>query len=53
VHSLLILPGLEEADMLAARLETIGNIHSDGRPILGLDCKDLLEIMLETTPEGA
>ena len=52
VHSLLILPGLEEADMLAARLETIGNIHSDGRPILGLDCKDLLEIMLETTPEG-
>ncbi len=38
--------------MLAARLETIGNIHSDGRPILGLDCKDLLEIMLETTPEG-
>lgn len=52
VHSLLILPGLEEADMLAARLEIIGNIHSDGRPILGLDCKDLLEIMLETTPEG-
>ena len=27
--------------MLAARLEIIGNIHSDGRPILGLDCKDL------------
>lgn len=38
--------------MLSARLELIGNIHSDGRPILGLDCRDLLEIMLETTPEG-
>ena len=25
------------------RLEAIGNLHSDGRPILGLDCRDLLE----------
>ena len=52
VHSLLILPGLEEARALAGRLELIGNIHSDGRPILGLPCRDLLEIMLETCPEG-
>ena len=48
----MLLPGLEEADMLSARLELIGNLHSDGRPILGLDCRDLLEIMLETVPEG-
>ena len=52
VHNLLILPGLEEADRLSARLEEIGNIHSDGRPILGLDCRDLLEILLETVSEG-
>jgi len=52
VHSLLLLPGLEEADALARRLELIGNIHSDGRPILGLPCHDLLEIMLETSPKG-
>lgn len=52
VHSLLILPGLEAADALAGRLELIGNIHSDGRPILGIPCRDLLEIMLETCPEG-
>ncbi|MCI9336851.1 MAG: UvrD-helicase domain-containing protein [Lachnospiraceae bacterium] len=52
VHSLLVLPGLEEAEMLARRLELIGNIHSDGRPILGIPCRDLLEIMLETAPEG-
>ena len=52
VHNLLILPGLEAADQLSARLEEIGNIHSDGRPILGLDCRDLLEILLETVPEG-
>lgn len=52
VHSLLLLPGLEAAEALARRLELIGNIHSDGRPILGIPCRDLLEIMLETCPEG-
>lgn len=52
VHSLIILPSLEDADRLSAKLEVIGNIHSDGRPILGLSCHDLLEIMLEVCPEG-
>lgn len=31
VHSLILLPGFREADAFAARLEKIGNIHSDGR----------------------
>lgn len=52
VHSLILLPGLKEAERLSARLESIGNIHSDGRPILGLSCHDLLELMLEICPEG-
>ncbi len=52
VHNVILLPGLEEAGRLSARLEAIGNIHSDGRPILGLDCRDLLEILLDTCPEG-
>lgn len=52
VHSLILLPSLEDAEKLAAKLETIGNIHSDGRPILGLSCHDLLEIMLEISPQG-
>ena len=52
VHSLILFPGLEDADMIAAKLETIGNIHSDGRPILGLDCHDLLEIILELCPRA-
>ncbi len=52
VHSLILLPGLEDADVISARLETIGNIHSDGRPILGLDCHDLLEIVLELCPRA-
>lgn len=52
VHNLILLPGLEEAETLAQKLEVIGNLHSDGRPILGLDSRDLLEITLETCPEA-
>lgn len=52
VHHLLLLPSLEAADELSARLEAIGNIRSDGRPILGLDSRDLLELTLETCPEA-
>jgi uncharacterized protein (TIGR00375 family) len=50
VHSVILLPRLSDAELLAKKLETIGNIHSDGRPILGLDCHDLLEITLELCP---
>jgi len=50
VHSVILLPSLAAADALAKRLEAIGNLHSDGRPILGLDCRDLLEITLDTCP---
>ena len=52
VHNLILLPSLEAAEELSRRLEIIGNLHSDGRPILGLDSKDLLEITLETCPEA-
>jgi len=52
VHSVILLPSLDAAERLSAKLEAIGNIHSDGRPILGLDCRDLLEITLESCPEA-
>lgn len=52
VHSLILLPGLEAADRLSGELEKIGNIHSDGRPILGLDCHDLLDMALSVCPEA-
>ena len=52
VHNVILLPSLEAADAMAQRLEKIGNIHSDGRPILGLDSHDLLEMMLDVCPVG-
>ena len=52
VHNLILLPSLEKADELSAKLEAIGNIRSDGRPILGLDSRDLLELTLDTCPDA-
>ncbi len=51
-HNLVFTPDLEVARGLNRRLGAIGNIHSDGRPILGLDARDLLEIVLETSSEA-
>lgn len=51
-HNLVFFPDLECVRRFNTRLEAIGNIRSDGRPILGLDARDLLEIVLETSEEG-
>ncbi len=50
IHNVILLPTMEDAEKLSHRLELIGNLHSDGRPILGLDSRDLLEITLECCP---
>jgi uncharacterized protein (TIGR00375 family) len=47
VHHLLYMPDLAAAGRCAAALRRVGNLASDGRPILGLDSRDLLEITLE------
>ncbi len=52
VHHLIYAPDLASADRLAASLGRISNIASDGRPILGLDSRDLLEIALESGPDS-
>jgi uncharacterized protein (TIGR00375 family) len=52
VHNLLYVPDFASAERLNTRLGSIGNIRSDGRPILGLDSHDLLEILLELAPDG-
>lgn len=50
IHHLIYAPDFATMDRFSARLATIGNIASDGRPILGLDSRDLLEIALEAGP---
>ncbi|MEE2659470.1 MAG: endonuclease Q family protein [Candidatus Latescibacterota bacterium] len=51
VHNVVCLPDFNAVDELNRRLGASGNLKSDGRPILGLDCRDLLEICLECCPE--
>jgi len=47
VHHLIYVPGWQQAELLIQKLSKIGNLKSDGRPILGLDSRHLLEIALE------
>lgn len=48
VHHLVFAPNLEIAEKFNNKLAEMGfNLRSDGRPILGLTSKQLLEIMLE------
>ncbi len=52
VHHLIYLPDLDAVARFNTALGRIGNLASDGRPILGLDSRDLLEITLEASPDG-
>src|SRR5262249_61704969 len=52
IHHLIYVSDFGAADRLAASLGRIGNIASDGRPILGLDSRDLLEVALESGPRS-
>ena len=52
IHNILFVPDFDSASRINTRLASIGNIESDGRPILGLDAHDLLEIVLELAPDG-
>jgi ATP-dependent DNA helicase UvrD/PcrA len=50
VHHLIYAPNFGAADSITAKLAKVGNLASDGRPILGLDSRHLLEIILNAGP---
>ncbi len=52
VHSIILVPDFAAAARLNIALAKIGNLRSDGRPILGLDAKELLRITLDVSPEA-
>ncbi|XOF32445.1 MAG: UvrD-helicase domain-containing protein [Candidatus Electrothrix sp. YB6] len=52
VHNILYAPDFDAVRRINTALAGIGNLESDGRPILGLDSKILLEILLEHAPQG-
>lgn len=51
IHILVFAPGFKEVEKINARLGWIGNIKSDGRPILGLDVKELAKIIFNVSED--
>jgi DNA helicase-2/ATP-dependent DNA helicase PcrA len=51
-HNLVYLPDMDVAASFNRKLARTGNITSDGRPILGMDVRNLLEILLETSDQA-
>ncbi len=52
LHNAVVVPSFETASYINSRLERIGNLRADGRPILGMDSKELLKITLESHPDS-
>jgi len=52
VHNLVFMPDMDAMERFNARLDKMGNIRSDGRPILGVDSRTILEIALETAADS-
>src|SRR3989338_849014 len=52
VHNLIFAPSIETVEKINNKLQWIGNLKSDGRPILGIDSKKLLRIFLDADPKS-
>jgi len=46
VHIIIFAPSIAAVEKINLKLSQIGNLKSDGRPILGLDAKELAKIVL-------
>ncbi len=51
IHIIIFAPSFETAEKINAQLGWVGNLKSDGRPILGLDAKELAKIALSASPD--
>lgn len=51
IHNVIFVPSFDVADKVNAALSGYGNIASDGRPIIGIDAKDLAELLFGISKE--
>lgn len=51
VHMVLAAPSFSAAAKINETLSRVGNLFADGRPILGLDAKELVKIALDASPD--
>lgn len=52
IHLVVIAPNLEVVETINAKLNLLGKLKSDGRPILGLDAKELVKIIMDTSADA-
>ncbi len=52
IHSVILVPDFADAARINIALSKIGNLAADGRPILGLDAKELLKIVLDASSDA-
>jgi uncharacterized protein (TIGR00375 family) len=52
IHSIIFVPDFADAAKINIALSKIGNLNADGRPILGLDAKELLKIVMTEAPNA-
>jgi uncharacterized protein (TIGR00375 family) len=50
IHLIVLAPDLESVEKLNNRLAGLGNLRSDGRPILGLDAKTFVKMTADLCP---
>ncbi len=52
VHNIVFAPDIETVEKINTQLSWIGNLASDGRPILGLDSEELAKIVFNINPRA-
>ncbi len=50
IHLLVLSPSLKDVTKINHALSQVGSLISDGRPILGIDGKELMKIIMEISP---
>lgn len=50
IHIILLAPDFDSVDKINSKLAGIGNLRSDGRPILGMDAKEFVKIVANHCP---
>lgn len=51
IHLVLLAPDFDSVDKINQKLSGLGNLRSDGRPILGMDAKTFVKIVADHCPQ--
>jgi len=51
IHNVVFAPDFKTVEKISEELSGFGNLSADGRPMLGLDCVSLVEIILGANPD--